>query len=177
MTPDIHRLDLQLQKVYTDGVDDSFVEFCTQIVERYPVAFEILDIVNLYKRLTEDILILYSGYKAEILGKFAEQTTTIKCKEVELGNWRNAPEDATALAELMARRAYNTIMQVDQDVKNPDSVAMVLGLYIYATIYLNPKWKATDFRQMFVLAWSVYYSDIITALMADEAQEWESQLS
>lgn len=177
MTPDIHKLDLQLQKVYTDGIDDAFVEFCTRTLERYPVAFEILDIVNLYKRLTEDILILYSGYKAEILGKFAEQTNTIKCQEVEMGNWRNAPEDATALAELMARRAYNAIMQVDQDVKNPDSVALLLGLYIYATIYLNPKWTAGNFRQMFVLAWSVYYSDIITALMADEVQERENRLS
>lgn len=155
-------LDIQLHQLIDAEFSGEFVEFCQLVVPKYPVAESLCDKVNMCYDMLGNAMIVFSGYRAEEFAEFATSAQRMVKQEVEGGRWDDVPSDEVSVAELIAGRCYEglTVSQVDET--DPLRVYLAIGLYCYVCATLVEEFDGNSFMRLFVLAWFIYYSTILS---------------
>ena len=141
---------------------DEFVGFCQRVVPKYPVAADLCDKVNLCYDMLGNAMIVFSGYRAEEFAEFAMSAQRMVKQEVEGGRWDSIPSDECEAAELIARRCYEGMTESKVDETDPLRVYLAIGLYCYVCAILVEEFDGNSFMRLFVLAWFIYYSTILS---------------
>lgn len=155
-------LNIQLQKLIAYDYSDDFVAFCQRVVPKHPVAVNLSDKVNMCYDMLGNAMIVFSGYRAEEFAEFAMSAQRMVKQEIESGRWDNIPSDEEKAAEQVARRCYEGLTESNVDETDPLRVYLAIGLYCYVSVIQVADFDGNSFMRMFVLAWFVYYSTILS---------------
>ena len=155
-------LNTQLHQLIDNEFSDEFVEFCQRVVPKYPVAADLCDKVNMCYDMLGNAMIVFSGYRAEEFAEFAMSAQRMVKQEVEGGRWNDVPSDEVSVAELIARRCYEGLTESKVDETDPLRVYLAIGLYCYVSAILVEEFDGNSFMRLFVLAWFIYYSSILS---------------
>lgn len=155
-------LDIQLHQLIDAEFSGDFVEFCQLVVPKYPVAESLCDKVNMCYDMLGNAMIVFSGYRAEEFAAFAQSAQMMVQQEVEGGRWDDAPSDEVSVAELIAGRCYEGLTESQVDETDPLRVYLAIGLYCYVCAILVEEFDGNSFMRLFVLAWFIYYSSILS---------------
>ena len=107
-------------------------------------------------------MIVFSGYRAEEFAAFAKSAQMMVQQEVEGGRWDDVPSDEISVAELIAVRCYEGLTESKIDETDPLRVYLAIGLYCYVCAILVDEFDGSSFMRLFVLAWFIYYSSILS---------------
>lgn len=80
--------DNSLSALFLSGPDSDFIAFCSGVLERFPVAVNLIDIASDYGACLDDAMVLFSGYKSDELGSDARDVAEWKRDEVTSG-WKD----------------------------------------------------------------------------------------
>ena len=155
-------LDIQLHQLIDAEFSGEFVEFCQLVVPKYPVAESLCDKVNMCYDMLGNAMIVFSGYRAEEFAAFAKSAQMMVQQEVEGGRWDDVPSDEVSVAELIAGRCYEGLTESKVDESDPLRVYLAIGLYCYVCTILVDEFDGNSFMRLFVLAWFIYYSSILS---------------
>ena len=155
-------LDIQLHQLIDAEFSGEFVEFCQLVVPKYPVAESLCDKVNMCYDMLGNAMIVFSGYRAEEFAAFAKSAQLMVQQEIEGGRWDDVPSDEVSVAELIAGRCYEGVTESKVDETDPLRVYLVIGLYCYVCAILVEEFDGNSFMRLFVLAWFIYYSTILS---------------
>ena len=155
-------LNTQLHQLIDNEFSDEFVEFCQRVVPKYPVAADLCDKVNLCYDMLGNAMIVFSGYRAEEFAEFAMSAQRMVKQEVEGGRWDDVPSDEVSVAELIAGRCYEGLIESKVDETDPLRVYLAIGLYCYVCAIQVADFDGNSYMRMFILAWFFYYSTILS---------------
>ena len=154
--------DNSLSALCLSGPDSDFIAFCSGVLERFPVAVNLIDIASDYGACLDDAMVLFSGYKSDELGSDARDVAEWKRDEVTSGKWILPDADEESASELIARRSFAMIDAAEADELDTDRLTLCIGLFSYAAAFCIPSFDAKSFRRLFVLAWFKYFSTVLS---------------
>ena len=154
--------DNSLSELFLSGPDSDFIAFCSGVLERFPVAVNLIDIASDYGACLGDAMVLFSGYKSDELGSDARDVAEWKRDEVASGKWNLPDADEESVSELIARRSFAMIDAAEADELDTDRLTLCIGLFSYAAAFCIPSFDAKSFRRLFVLAWFKYFSTVLS---------------
>ena len=159
---EMNDFDNSLSELFLSGPDSDFIAFCGGVLERFPVAVNLIDIASDYCVFLDDAMVLFSGYKSDELGSGARDVAEWKRDEVASGKWNLPDADEESVSELIARRSFAMIDAAEADELDTDRLTLCIGLFSYAAAFCIPSFDAKSFRRLFVLAWFKYFSTVLT---------------
>ena len=154
--------DNSLSELFLSGPDSDFITFCSGVLERFPVAVNLIDKASDYGACLDDAMVLFSGYKSDELGSDARDVAEWKSDEVASGKWILPDADEDSASELIARRSFAMIDAAEADELDTDRLTLCIGLFSYAAAFCIPSFDAKSFRRLFVLAWFKYFSTVLS---------------
>ena len=154
--------DNSLSALFLSGPDSDFIAFCSGVLERFPVAVNLIDKASDYGACLDDAMVLFSGYKSDELGSDARDVAEWKRDEVASGKWSLPDADEESVSELIARRSFAMIDAAEADELDTDRLTLCIGLFSYAAAFCIPSFDAKSFRRLFVLAWFKYFSTVLS---------------
>ena len=154
--------DNSLSELFLSGPDSDFIAFCSGVLERFPVAVNLIDIASDYGACLDDAMVLFSGYKSDELGSNARDVAEWKRDEVASGKWILPDADEESVCDLIARRSFAMIDAAEADELDADRLTLCIGLFSYAAAFCIPSFDAKSFRRLFVLAWFKYFSTVLS---------------
>ena len=154
--------DNSLSALFLSGPDSDFIAFCSGVLERFPVAVNLIDTASDYGACLDDAMVLFSGYKSDELGSDARDVAEWKRDEVASGKWSLPDADEESVSELIARRSFALIDAAEADELDTDRLTLCIGLFSYAAAFCIPSFDAKSFRMLFVLAWFKYFSTVLS---------------
>ena len=154
--------DNSLSELFLSGPDSDFIAFCSDVLKRFPVAVNLIDIASDYDACLDDAMVLFSGYKSDELGSDARDVAEWKRDEVASGKWILPDADEESASELIARRSFAMIDAAEADELDTDRLTLCIGLFSYAAAFCIPSFDAKSFRRLFVLAWFKYFSTVLS---------------
>ena len=159
---EMNDFDNSLSELFLSGHDSDFIAFCSGVLERFPVAVNLIDIASDYGACLDDAMVLFSGYKSDELGSDARDVAEWKRDEVASGKWSLPDADEESVSELIARRSFAMIDAAEADELDTDRLTLCIGLFSYAAAFCIPSFDAKSFRRLFVLAWFKYFSTVLS---------------
>lgn len=159
---EMNDFDNSLSELFLSGHDSDFIAFCSGVLERFPVAVNLIDIASDYGACLDDAMVLFSGYKSDELGSNARDVAEWKRDEVASGKWILPDADEESASELIARRSFAMIDAAEADELDTDRLTLCIGLFSYAAAFCIPSFDAKSFRRLFVLAWFKYFSTVLS---------------
>ena len=159
---EMNDFDNSLSELFLSGHDSDFIAFCSGVLERFPVAVNLIDIASDYGACLDDAMVLFSGYKSDELGSNARDVAEWKRDEVASGKWSLPDADEESVSELIARRSFAMIDAAEADELDTDRLTLCIGLFSYAAAFCIPSFDAKSFRRLFVLAWFKYFSTVLS---------------
>ena len=159
---EMNDFDNSLSALFLSGPDSDFIAFCSGVLERFPVAVNIIDKASDYGACLDDAMVLFSGYKSDELGSDARDVAEWKRDEVASGKWNLPDADEESVSELIARRSFAMIDAAEADELDTDRLTLCIGLFSYAAAFCIPSFDAKSFRRLFVLAWFKYFSTVLS---------------
>ena len=159
---EMNDFDNSLSELFLSGHDSDFIAFCSGVLERFPVAVNLIDIASDYGACLDDAMVLFSGYKSDELGSNARDVAEWKRDEVVSGKWSLPDADEESVSELIARRSFAMIDAAEADELDTDRLTLCIGLFSYAAAFCIPSFDAKSFRRLFVLAWFKYFSTVLS---------------
>ena len=159
---EMNDFDNSLSELFLSGHDSDFIAFCSGVLERFPVAVNLIDIASDYGACLDDAMVLFSGYKSDELGSDARDVAEWKRDEVASGKWILPDADEESASELIARRSFAMIDAAEADELDTDRLTLCIGLFSYAAAFCIPSFDAKSFRRLFVLAWFKYFSTVLS---------------
>ena len=154
--------DNSLSALFLSGPDSYFIEFCSGVLERFPVAVNLIDTASEYDACLNDAMVLFSGYRSDELGSDARDVAEWKRDEVASGKWILPDADEESVCDLIARRSFAMIDAAEADELDTDRLTLCIGLFSYAAAFCIPSFDAKSFRRLFVLAWFKYFSTVLS---------------
>ena len=159
---EMNDFDNSLSELFLSGPDSDFIAFCSGVLERFPVAVNLIDKASDYGACLDDAMVLFSGYKSDELGSNARDVAEWKRDEVASGKWILPDADEESVSDLIARRSFATIDDAEADELDTDRLTLCIGLFSYAAAFCIPSFDAKSFRRLFVLAWFKYFSTVLS---------------
>ena len=159
---EMNDFDNSLSELFLSGPDSDFIAFCSGVLERFPVAVNLIDKASDYGACLDDAMVLFSGYKSDELGSDARDVAEWKRDEVASGKWSLPDADEESVSELIARRSFAMIDAAEADELDTDRLTLCIGLFSYAAAFCIPSFDAKSFRRLFVLAWFKYFSTVLS---------------
>lgn len=159
---EMNDFDNSLSELFLSGPDSDFIAFCSGVLERFPVAVNLIDKASDYGACLDDAMVLFSGYKSDELGSDARDVAEWKRNEVASGKWSLPDADEESVSDLIARRSFATIDDAEADELDTDRLTLCIGLFSYAAAFCIPSFDAKSFRRLFVLAWFKYFSTVLS---------------
>ena len=159
---EMNDFDNSLSELFLSGPDSDFIAFCSGVLERFPVAVNLIDKASEYGACLDDAMVLFSGYKSDELGSDARDVAEWKRDEVASGKWSLPDADEESVSELIARRSFAMIDAAEADELDTDRLTLCIGLFSYAAAFCIPSFDAKSFRRLFVLAWFKYFSTVLS---------------
>ena len=159
---EMNDFDNSLSELFLSGHDSDFIAFCSGVLERFPVAVNLIDIASDYGACLDDAMVLFSGYKSDELGSNARDVAEWKRDEVASGKWILPYADEESVCDLIARRSFAMIDAAEADELDTDRLTLCIGLFSYAAAFCIPSFDAKSFRRLFVLAWFKYFSTVLS---------------
>ena len=159
---EMNDFDNSLSELFLSGPDSDFIAFCSGVLERFPVAVNLIDKASDYGACLDDAMVLFSGYKSDELGSDARDVAEWKRDEVASGKWILTDADEESASELIARRSFAMIDAAEADELDTDRLTLCIGLFSYAAAFCIPSFDAKSFRRLFVLAWFKYFSTVLS---------------
>lgn len=159
---EMNDFDNSLSELFLSGHDSDFIAFCSGVLERFPVAVNLIDIASDYCACLDDAMVLFSGYKSDELGSNARDVAEWKRDEVASGKWILPDADEESVCDLIARRSFAMIDSAEADELDTDRLTLCIGLFSYAAAFCIPSFDAKSFRRLFVLAWFKYFSTVLS---------------
>ena len=159
---EMNDFDNSLSELFLSGHDSDFIAFCSGVLERFPVAVNLIDIASDYGACLDDAMVLFSGYKSDELGSDARDVAEWKRDELASGRWNLPDADEESASELIARRSFAMIDAAEADELDTDRLTLCIGLFSYAAAFCIPSFDAKSFRRLFVLAWFKYFSTVLS---------------
>ena len=159
---EMNDFDNSLSELFLSGHDSDFIAFCSGVLERFPVAVNLIDIASDYGACLDDAMVLFSGYKSDELGSNARDVAEWKRDEVASGKWILPDADEESVCDLIARRSFAMIDAAEADELDTDRLTLCVGLFSYAAAFCIPSFDAKSFRRLFVLAWFKYFSTVLS---------------
>lgn len=159
---EMNDFDNSLSALFLSGPDTDFIAFCSGVLERFPVAVNLIDKASDYGACLDDAMVLFSGYKSDELGSDARDVAEWKRDEVASGKWNLPDADEESVSELIARRSFAMIDAAEADELDTDRLTLCVGLFSYAAAFCIPSFDAKSFRRLFVLAWFKYFSTVLS---------------
>ena len=159
---EMNDFDNSLSELFLSGPDSDFIAFCSGVLERFPVAVNLIDIASDYGACLDDAMVLFSGYKSDELGSDARDVAEWKRNELASGRWNLPDADEESASELIARRSFAMIDAAEADELDTDRLTLCIGLFSYAAAFCIPSFDAKSFRRLFVLAWFKYFSTVLS---------------
>lgn len=159
---EMNDFDNSLSELFLSGHDSDFIAFCSGVLERFPVAVNLIDIASDYGACLDDAMVLFSGYKSDELGSNARDVAEWKRDEVASGKWILPDADEENVCDLIARRSFAMIDAAEADELDTDRLTLCIGLFSYAAAFCIPSFDAKSFRRLFVLAWFKYFSTVLS---------------
>ena len=154
--------DNSLSELFLSGPDSDFIAFCSGVLERFPVAVNLIDKASDYGACLDDAMVLFSGYKSDKLGSDARDVAEWKRDELASGRWNLPDADEESASELIARESFAMIDAAEADELDADRLTLCIGLFSYAAAFCIPSFDAKSFRRLFVLAWFKYFSTVLS---------------
>lgn len=158
----IEELDKALQKLYETEVDDDFISFANDIVSRYPVSVDLASVVNECEDRMDDALMIFSGSHEKELGGFGVAIRKMKEQEIRSGKWNGMYPEVGAAATVVAIKTDEGLIESGFEQDDTQSIMTCIGLYTYSAIACNDCFNPSDFRKIFVIAWSIYFGKILS---------------
>ena len=159
---EMNDFDNSLSELFLSGHDSDFIAFCSGVLERFPVAVNLIDIASDYGACLDDAMVLFSGYKSDELGSNARDVAEWKRDEVASGKWILPDADEESVCDLIARRSFAMIDAAEADELDTYRLTLCIGLFSYAAAFCIPSFDAKSFRRLFVLAWFKYFSTVLS---------------
>ena len=159
---EMNDFDNSLSELFLSGPDSDFIAFCSGVLERFPVAVNLIDKASDYGACLDDAMVLFSGYKSDELGSNARDVAEWKRDEVASGKWNLPDADEESVSDLIARRSFAMIDAAEADELDTDRLTLCIGLFSYAAAFCIPSFDAKSFRRLFVLAWFKYFSTVLS---------------
>ena len=159
---EMNDFDNSLSELFLSGHDSDFIAFCSGVLERFPVAVNLIDKASDYGACLDDAMVLFSGYKSDELGSDARDVAEWKRDEVASGKWILPDADEESVCDLIARRSFAMIDAAEADELDTDRLTLCIGLFSYAAAFCIPSFDAKSFRRLFVLAWFKYFSTVLS---------------
>ena len=159
---EMNDFDNSLSELFLSGHDSDFIAFCSGVLERFPVAVNLIDIASDYGACLDDAMVLFSGYKSDEFGSNARDVAEWKRDEVASGKWILPDADEESVCDLIARRSFAMIDAAEADELDTDRLTLCIGLFSYAAAFCIPSFDAKSFRRLFVLAWFKYFSTVLS---------------
>ena len=159
---EMNDFDNSLSELFLSGPDSDFIAFCSGVLERFPVAVNLIDKASDYGACLDDAMVLFSGYKSDELGSDARDVAEWKRNELTSGRWNLPDADEESASELIARRSFAMIDAAEADELDTDRLTLCIGLFSYAAAFCIPSFDAKSFRRLFVLAWFKYFSTVLS---------------
>ena len=159
---EMNDFDNSLSALFLSGPDSDFIAFCSGVLERFPVAVNLIDKASDYGACLDDAMVLFSGYKSDELGSDARDVAEWKRDEVASGKWSLPDADEESVSDLIARRSFALIDAAEADELDTDRLTLCIGLFSYAAAFCIPSFDAKSFRRLFVLAWFKYFSTVLS---------------
>lgn len=159
---EMNDFDNSLSELFLSGHDSDFIAFCSGVLERFPVAVNLIDIASDYGACLDDAMVLFSGYKSDELGSNARDVAEWKRDEVASGKWILPDADEESVCDLIARRSFAMIDAAEADELDTDRLTLCIGLFSYVAAFCIPSFDAKSFRRLFVLAWFKYFSTVLS---------------
>ena len=159
---EMNDFDNSLSELFLSGPDSDFIAFCGGVLERFPVAVNLIDKASDYGACLDDAMVLFSGYKSDELGSDARDVAEWKRDEVASGKWSLPDADEESVSDLIARRSFAMIDAAEADELDTDRLTLCIGLFSYAAAFCIPSFDAKSFRRLFVLAWFKYFSTVLS---------------
>ena len=159
---EMNDFDNSLSALFLSGPDSDFIAFCRGVLERFPVAVNLIDKASDYGACLDDAMVLFSGYKSDELGSNARDVAEWKKDEVASGKWILPDADEESVCDLIARRSFAMIDAAEADELDTDRLTLCIGLFSYAAAFCIPSFDAKSFRRLFVLAWFKYFSTVLS---------------
>ena len=159
---EMNDFDNSLSALFLSGPDSDFIAFCSGVLERFPVAVNLIDKASDYGACLDDAMVLFSGYKSDELGSDARDVAEWKRDEVASGKWSLLDADEESVSDLIARRSFAMIDAAEADELDTDRLTLCIGLFSYAAAFCIPSFDAKSFRRLFVLAWFKYFSTVLS---------------
>lgn len=158
----IEDLNRELQKLYDSDIDDDFISFANDIVPQYPVSADLASAASEYADRMEDALMIFSGSHEKELGGFGVAVRKMKEQEIRSGKWNGMYPEVGAAGTVVAIKTDEGLRESGIEQDNTQSIMTCIGLYTYAVIACNDCFKPSDFRKIFVIAWSIYFGKILS---------------
>ena len=159
---EMNDFDNSLSELFLSGPDSDFIALCGGVMERFPMAVNLIDIASDYGACLDDAMVLFSGYKSDELGSDARDVAEWKRDEVASGKWILPDADEESVCDLIARRSFAMIDAAEADELDTDRLTLCVGLFSYAAAFCIPSFDAKSFRRLFVLAWFKYFSTVLS---------------
>ena len=159
---EMNDFDNSLSELFLSGHDSDFIAFCSGVLERFPVAVNLIDIASDYGACLDDAMVLFSGYKSDEFGSNARDVAEWKRDEVASGKWILPDADEESVCDLITRRSFAMIDAAEADELDTDRLTLCIGLFSYAAAFCIPSFDAKSFRRLFVLAWFKYFSTVLS---------------
>ena len=159
---EMNDFDNSLSALFLSGPDSDFIAFCSGVLERFPVAVNLIDIASEYDACLNDAMVLFSGYRSDELGSDTRDVAEWKRDEVASGRWILTDADEESVSYLIARRSFAMIDAAEADELDTDRLTLCIGLFSYAAAFCIPSFDAKSFRRLFVLAWFKYFSTVLS---------------
>lgn len=159
---EMNDFDNSLSALFLSGPDSDFIAFCSGVLERFPVAVNLIDKASDYGACLDDAMVLFTGYKSDELGSDARDVAEWKRDEVASGKWNLPDADEESVSDLIARRSFAMIDAAEADGLDTDRLTLCIGLFSYAAAFCIPSFDAKSFRRLFVLAWFKYFSTVLS---------------
>ena len=159
---EMNDFDNSLSELFLSGPDSDFIALCGGVLERFPMAVNLIDIASDYGACLDDAMVLFSGYKSDELGSNARDVAEWKRDEVASGKWILPDADEESVCDLIARRSFAMIDAAEADELDTDRLTLCVGLFSYAAAFCIPSFDAKSFRRLFVLAWFKYFSTVLS---------------
>ena len=159
---EMNDFDNSLSELFLSGPDSDFIALCGGVMERFPMAVNLIDIASDYGACLDDAMVLFSGYKSDELGSNARDVAEWKRDEVASGKWILPDADEESVCDLIARRSFAMIDAAEADELDTDRLTLCVGLFSYAAAFCIPSFDAKSFRRLFVLAWFKYFSTVLS---------------
>lgn len=159
---EMNDFDNNLAELFLAGPDSDFIAFCSDVLKRFPVAVNLVDIASDYAACLDDALVLFSGYMSDELGSDARDIAEWKRNELASGRWNLPDADEKGASELIARESFKLLSEAGAGELDTDRLTLCIGLFSCAAAFCIPSFDAKSFRRLFVLEWFKYFSTVLS---------------